>query len=77
MCCGGGGGVMEAYPEFALHTADHRLEEAEDIGVEAVVSACPYCDENFARAAEAGGRRIKVYDVVQLLHESLTGKGGL
>lgn len=77
MCCGAGGGVAEAYPEFALHTADHRLEEAEDVGAEAVVSACPYCDESLARAAGETGRRIKVYDLVQLLHESLTGKGRL
>ncbi|MBM3131814.1 MAG: (Fe-S)-binding protein [Chloroflexi bacterium] len=77
MCCGAGGGVMDAYPEFAHHTADHRLEEAEDVGAEAVVSACPYCDENFAQTAASTDRKLKVYDVVQLLYQSLTGRGTL
>ncbi|MCJ7807791.1 MAG: (Fe-S)-binding protein, partial [Dehalococcoidia bacterium] len=35
-CCGAGGGVKEAYPEFALSTADERIEEAMATGAEAL-----------------------------------------
>jgi len=73
MCCGGGGGVPEAYPEMARHTADHRLEEAQDTGAEAVVSACPYCHDNFSKTAREYDRPVEIYDVVQLLYQSLTG----
>ncbi len=73
MCCGAGGGVADAYPEFARNTADHRLEEAQDVGAEAVVSACPYCNDNFFYVANDRDRPIQVYDVTELLYQSLTG----
>ncbi len=75
MCCGAGGGVAEAFPEFAHNTADHRLEEAQDVGAEAVVTACPYCNDNFSYVAADRDRAIGVYDVTELLYASLTGRG--
>ncbi|MBW1730158.1 MAG: hypothetical protein JRH08_02105 [Deltaproteobacteria bacterium] len=74
LCCGAGGGVMEAYPDFALFTARHRLQEAADMDVEAIVSACPYCLDSFRSASPTLNRPIKVYDIVHLLAVSLTGK---
>lgn len=74
-CCGAGGGVADAYPDFAMHTADHRLEEAADVGAEAIIAACPYCKDNFSLAAREGGRPIEVYDITQILYHSITGKG--
>jgi len=38
-CCGAGGGVKEAYPDFAKATANERMEEAQATGAEAIVSA--------------------------------------
>ena len=52
-CCGAGGGVRDANKEFALWTAQDRLEEVENVGAEAIVSACPYCRENFSEAINA------------------------
>ena len=75
MCCGAGGGVAEAYSEFAHNTADNRLEEARDVGAEAVVTACPYCNDNFSYVAADRDRPIGVYDVTELLYASLTGRG--
>ncbi|MFO8101586.1 MAG: (Fe-S)-binding protein [Dehalococcoidia bacterium] len=75
MCCGAGGGVAEAYPEFARNTADHRLEEAQDVGAEAVATACPYCNDNFSYVSADRGRDMKVFDVTELLYASLTGRG--
>ena len=49
-CCGAGGGVREAYPDFANWTATERIEEAKSTGAEAIVSACPWCERNFMDA---------------------------
>lgn len=70
-CCGAGGGVKEAYPEFALCTADERIEEAKATGAEALVTACPWCERNFRDALERSGARIKLYDTVELLLEAI------
>jgi len=70
-CCGAGGGVKEAYPEFALCTADERIEEAKATGAEALVTACPWCERNFRDALERSGAKIKLYDTVELLLEAI------
>jgi len=69
-CCGAGGGVYEAYPEFASWTANERIEEAKKTGAEAIVTACPWCERIFNDEIEANAHDIKVYDVVDLLFMS-------
>ena len=58
-CCGAGGGVGSAYPEFNAWTAAERVEEARCTGADALVTACPWCERNFidavARGAAGGG----------------------
>jgi Fe-S oxidoreductase len=49
-CCGAGGGVREAYPEFSAWTASERVEEARATGADAIVTACPWCERNFLDA---------------------------
>ena len=70
-CCGTGGGVKEAYPDFSLWTARERIEEARSTGAEALVTACPWCERNFGDAMDAGGDRIKVYDIMGLVQQAL------
>jgi len=77
LCCGAGAGVAEAYPEYAENVANHRLDEAEDLGIEALVASCPYCKDAFTHAAEEGRRPIRCFDITQVLYESIYGKGGL
>jgi Fe-S oxidoreductase len=74
-CCGAGGGVKETNPEFALWTARERIAEAESTGAEAIVTACPGCEQNLNDAAREIGSRLKVYDLVELL-EKATLNGG-
>ena len=71
-CCGAGGGVKESNPEFSSWTANERIREAEATGAEAIVSACPWCEQNFGDAVNKNGHPIKVYDVVELLAESIS-----
>jgi Fe-S oxidoreductase len=40
-CCGAGGGVLDAFPDFAGWTAWERIKEAKATGAEAMITACP------------------------------------
>jgi Fe-S oxidoreductase len=70
-CCGAGGGVREAYPEFSAWTAAERIAEAQATGAEALVSACPWCERNFADAISVQGERMPVYDIVDLAYKAI------
>jgi len=74
-CCGAGGGVKETNPEFAGWTARERLDEAESTGVEALVTACPGCEQNFKGAINGYGSSLEVCDIVELLAKAIL-KGG-
>jgi len=70
-CCGAGGGVREAYPEFAKWTATERVEEAMSTGADAIVSACPWCERNFMDAINGNGTGMKVFDVMELVAQAI------
>lgn len=68
-CCGAGGGVSESNPDYAKWTAQERIKEAQSTGVEALVTACPWCEKTFNEALEGSG--LKVYDIVELLEKAV------
>jgi Fe-S oxidoreductase len=70
-CCGAGGGVKDAYPDFAIWTASERLKEAKAVGAKAIVSACPSCKRNFVDTVRETGEKIEVYDIVELVQKAL------
>ena len=70
-CCGAGGGVREAYPEFSDWTATERIEEARSTGAEAIVTACGWCERNFLDAGVKNGDRMKVLDIVDLVKQAI------
>jgi Fe-S oxidoreductase len=70
-CCGAGGGVKETNPEFAKWTAAERIEEARSTGAEALVTACPGCESNFADTLQGNKGALKVYDIVELLKQAI------
>ncbi len=70
-CCGAGGGVQESNPEFAAWTANERISEAEATAAEAIVTACPGCEQSFRDAVKASGSRLRVYDIVELLDKAV------
>ena len=70
-CCGAGGGTGDAFGEFALWTARERMEEAETTGAEAIVSACPQCKENLNKANRIRGEKVRVYDITEIMAQSL------
>ncbi len=70
-CCGAGGGVADAYPDFNSFTAIERIEEAEETGAEALVTACPWCERNFLDVVNERGDKIKVLDIVELVQQAI------
>ena len=62
--------LKTAFPDFALHAAGKRLEEAkETTGCTNVVSACPFCEQNLGDAGKVAG--VSVFDVNELLAQSV------
>jgi Fe-S oxidoreductase len=70
-CCGAGGGVKAAYPDFALDTAKTRLEEVDATGAELLISTCPFCSTNLKDGIKANGSKLKFYDLSELILEAL------
>lgn len=70
-CCGAGGGVKDAYPDFAISTALDRIDEARSTGAEAIVSACSWCKRNFVDAVNSNGEKMKVYDIIELVEQAI------
>jgi Fe-S oxidoreductase len=70
-CCGAGRGTKESFPELASSSAKHRLEEVKEVGAEVLVSACPWCKNNFAQAVKEDGTGVKVMDFAELILASL------
>ncbi len=74
-CCGAGGGVKDAFNDFALWTAQERIEEAsETTGAEAIISACPYCKENFDDAIRANNEQMQTYDIAEIMLKAIGGQ---
>ncbi|MBY8986205.1 MAG: (Fe-S)-binding protein [Candidatus Lokiarchaeota archaeon] len=71
-CCGAGGGVKSAFPEFALKTAKTRIEEAEDTKADIISSACPFCKTNLTDAINESNSGLKFYDVSELILNALS-----
>ena len=47
MCCGAGGGVRSAFKEVSLDYTREKLENMREAGVEAIITACPFCHLQF------------------------------
>ncbi len=69
-CCGAGGGVLEADPDFAGWTAQERVREALATGADALVTTCPWCVSVFKEAVDELGADLAVYELTELALES-------
>ena len=70
-CCGAGGGVKKAFPEFALEIAKSRINEAEETTAEYLVSICPFCYRNLSDAIKSLNSNIKMIDLTNLIEKAL------
>ncbi|MBI4296034.1 MAG: (Fe-S)-binding protein [Chloroflexi bacterium] len=71
-CCGAGRGTKEVFPEFARWAAEKKFEEVKEVSAEAIVSACPWCKENFVISARLTGNEIKIFDISELIAAAIS-----
>lgn len=70
-CCGAGGGVKSAFPDFAVETARERIKEAKETGAEALVTSCPWCEINLQDGVDIEGGGIDVLSLVEILEKAI------
>ncbi|MFI6708981.1 (Fe-S)-binding protein [Nonomuraea sp. NPDC050478] len=68
-CSGGGGGLPVEKPELTAKISEQRVGKAAELGVDTLVSACPWSERPLSEAGRA--RSIDVVDLHELLAESL------
>ncbi len=70
-CCGGGGGVRTAFMDFAQKTATKRIKEAKKTGAQAIVTECPFCEQNLGDALSKMDEDMELYDLTEILMKVL------
>ena len=70
-CCGAGGGVIDAFPDFAMWTALERIREAKTTEAETIVTACPWCKRILSDAIKENGDSLQIYDIVELVEQAV------
>ena len=67
-CCGYGADMVSSMrPELAAKIACDRMEEAQETGAEAIITACPRCARGLSRA----NGELPVYDLTVAIAKSL------
>ena len=69
-CCGGGGGFATLHPGGSMVSSNERVEEAIEMGADAIATACRTCRD---RLADASGGRIPVNLVLDLVDGTIGG----
>jgi Fe-S oxidoreductase len=67
-CCGAGGGCLSAFSDLAADVAAYRVKDAVATGAQYLLTACPFCEYNLARCADAG---IKVDSLQHFLAQKV------
>jgi len=67
-CCGAGAGVRSAYPEITEDIARTRLEDAEKVNADIIITTCPFCILNLESASSG---KNKVLDISEIIIKSL------
>lgn len=66
-CCGGGGGVMTGYGDWAAKNAGLRIEEGMDTQADKMISICPFCYFNLTEGSKRIGSNMKLHDLTELI----------
>lgn len=66
-CSGGGGGVPIALPELAKEISTRRIRKAEELQVDALVSACVWAERPLSERRADGTTNLRIYDIVELV----------
>lgn len=68
LCCGAGGGVRGAYAKNSIAMARRRLEQAEAVGAEVVLTECNSCVHNLSNA-KLRKQKFRIYNTSEFINE--------
>ena len=68
-CCGSGGGVRSAFKELSEFAAEERIREAKATTADTIVSACPFCLNQFK--SNIKNDELRAYDISELIEMAL------
>lgn len=72
LCCGGGGDVEIANPDLTLEVSKGIIDEAEEIGIDTIITACQQCKRVIKNAADKNAKgKFKVKDISEVVLESM------
>lgn len=63
-CCGAGAGVRSAYPEITENIAKMRIEDAENVKAEILVTSCPFCILNLSSASKDNKNVLDLSEII-------------
>ncbi len=69
-CCGAGGGVRSGKPEIAEALGREKAKMVEKLDVDAVITICPFCENNIRACLEAEGLHLEVMNILTLLEKA-------
>jgi Fe-S oxidoreductase len=70
LCCGAGGGVRGAFAKNSIAMARRRLQEAEEVDAEIVLTECNSCVHNLSNA-KLRKQKFKIFTTTQFLNQLL------
>jgi len=68
LCCGAGGGVRGAFAKNSIAMARRRLEEAEEIGAQVVLTECNSCVHNLGNA-KLRKQKFRICNTTEFVNE--------
>lgn len=69
-CCGAGGGVRSGKPEIAEALGREKAKMIEKLDVDAVVTICPFCENNIRACLEKEGLDLEVMNILKILEKA-------
>jgi heterodisulfide reductase subunit D len=70
-CCGAGGMIRYDFEGMANLAGGERIAEAQSVGAEMMLSACPACVMQLQQSRQRAKSRMKVMDITELLEGQL------
>lgn len=71
LCCGGGGGRMWLETEPGQRLSDLRVKQAGETKATMMVTACPYCIQNFEDSTKMTGVNIEIRDLAEVVAQAM------
>jgi len=69
-CCGAGGGVRSGKPEIAEALGWEKVKMIKKLGVDAVITICPFCENNIRASLESEEIDVEVMNILKLLERA-------